>query len=225
MAVHRIDKRQLGGLGSILQLVKGILPDTQSTPTSAPTAAGIITGAVPTGAGTTATTDSACADAITKIDNALQFSENLMQADGGKPTLKDIQAVLKTLEDSLDDDCKINKHGIRDSLMQGGERFGGERNGKTMGSTSATDHKTHQGQAQNGDQNEQTTDEVKRQSTPNKSNQLVGRRAECSECERALYNIVIELQAVFSIGQVPDSTITSGINQSGVVTTNGTMVS
>lgn len=210
-----------------MQLVKGILPDTQSTATSVPANAGAGTGIVPTGTdtGTTATTDTSCADAIAKIDDALQFSENLMQADGGRPTLKDIQAVLKALENSLNDDCKINRHNTRDSLMQDREDFGREKAGSATSDGSASDRKVDQGMGRDEYHNGDTAKETKHRDMQDEFSELAIRRTECSECERALYNIVVELQDIFSIGQTAGGTPAGMVNQPSIALSNTTTIS
>lgn len=115
-----MSKRQLDGLTGILQIVKGILPDTGN----ATGAAGGVTGSLPgtsglpgvAGVSGSASTDTDCTAAVAEIDEALTVSTKLMQATGGQPSIVQILAVLGVLEDSLDDDCKTSDK--RDTEMQ-----------------------------------------------------------------------------------------------------------
>lgn len=77
-------------------------------------------GGAPTTIAPTVTTPAAnndCADALQKIDDALDMSARYMKVSGNKPSITDIQAVLAVLADSLDDDCKENDDRKRDPTV------------------------------------------------------------------------------------------------------------
>ncbi|KAK5086904.1 hypothetical protein LTR05_004074 [Lithohypha guttulata] len=158
--VNHISKRQLGGLTGILEIVKDILPATGGiggvgSGIGSGSGGSNIPGVPDTDNDDTPSVDTSCVDAISKIDEALTISAQLMEASGEQPTMQQILAVLGVLEDSLGDECKEDDDSSSEDDMD-------DMEGMDM---------------------------------------LTVRAEECSACEQALYEIVKQLQNIFSIGQ------------------------
>ena len=176
----------------------------------------------PHGKGSTSTQIDNCADAVTKIETALTLARNFMKTSGDKPSLGDIQAVLVLLENSLGSECaedsndqKVKRDGILggpsdddessgllDDILGGGEDDQEEyglgaylQHCRCMDSADdeaalACLQQCASSSTSSASENGQKTD----------SETLTRRETGCSECERQLYNIVHQLQEIFTIG-------------------------
>lgn len=216
--VQHVQKRQLGGLGTILQLVKGVLPDTGGAASSIPSGTSGTTTPVATGPASGVAVDSSCVDAIAKIDDALQLSESFMKASGGRPTLKDIQVVLKTLEDSLSAECKTDRHQRRNSRMQDHGAVNDEDNAAYLKDIFMANNMQEAKMHRDSESQDVSMDNKRQRMVRKRSNILSTRRETCSECERALYNIVKELQSIFSIGQAAAESDATGVGVKNTTT-------
>lgn len=181
-----------------------------------------------TTSGSTTEADS-CTDAISKIESALELSSNFMKASGDKPTLKDIQAVLITLQSSLGSECgegeddeddndngrKVKRDGPLGNLSD--EDQAGGLIGTVLGSGGDDDEEDDEEESDledymkycrciNTDEDAVTmclkecAKKEMMESDDSGSKMLVTREAGCSECERQLYHIVQQLQDIFTIG-------------------------
>lgn len=99
-----LEARQLGSLGSLTGIFEGILNPSAGSQTAA-AAPAPVSAPGPAAAIPSPAVGQDCSDAIQKIDDALETSERYMKASGNQPTIKDIQAVLVILSDSLAADC------------------------------------------------------------------------------------------------------------------------
>jgi len=196
-------------------------------------------------AGTTTEIDT-CADAVNKIESAITLSCNFMEASGDKPTIDGIQAVLVTLQTSLDSECtdaydrlnerKTKRDGVLDDILGG----------------DAGDHDDDDDEAESAQNSyvefcgcedleesvaivclqacassKDVLDSDGDSDGDSNSKTLVAREIRCSECERQLYQIVQRLQEIFTIAgevepavpsapAVPDTDVPGGILEPAV---------
>lgn len=102
-AENMLEARQLGDIGSLTGIIKGIMTPSNglSTGTGTP-----VSPAPANAVSSFMSQYQDCYDAVQEIEEALNTSERYMKASESGPTIKDIEAVLAVLSNSLEQQCQ-----------------------------------------------------------------------------------------------------------------------
>lgn len=203
------EKRQLGGISPLLDVISQVLPQHSDVGSALPDASTL------PGASTGITAQASCDKAVQKINDAIQLSAALTSKNGGKASTQDVLIVLAVLQASLGESCNIAKSPNTGGIASSSGPPGAKRDvafentasegilGDITGSgrDDDTDDARECAELDDSDCADAYPDEASRSQGSTRTDILQVRHttlsSSCTACEAELYSIIKQLQILF----------------------------